>query len=470
MLRSLRNRLILSHLLPLLIIIPLTGIAFIYVLESRVILPDMAGSLIVEGEVIAEFSGQEPEIWQDTNALNDMLERLTSWSTARLMFLDPEGKLLVSSDPADASRLDTFISDQDLPTVQQGIIAQHIEYSTGLQQEVIDVLVPVIDPENNLVGIVRLSHPYTTVYDELKQMRLLILGVLALALIAGVSLGYFLAVTIDTPIKQVTSAIDQLASGNQLEKLSEQGPEEIQSLAHSTNTLYERLTHLEKARKQLLANLVHEIGRPLGALRSAIQSLKLGAGKDPQLLEDLTTGMDAEADRLEHLLDELAHMHDQIFGTLELERQIVPTRTWLKTLLQPWGEAAVHKGLQWNMDIPEFLPNLNIDPYRLAQAIENLVSNAIKYTPKGGEITVSTNYDERTFEITVSDNGPGISEEEQEKIFAPFYRGVQKRRVKQGMGLGLSIAQDVVVAHNGEIHLESQPGKGSQFSITIPRL
>lgn len=470
MLRSLQNRLILSHLLPLLIIIPLTGIAFIYVLENQVILPDLADSLVVEGEVIAEFTGQQPEIWQDEEALNNLLEPLTTQNNARLMFLGPDGILLASSDPSDESRLGTILMDEDISTTQQGEVTQHIEYSKGLGQEVIDVFVPVMDAENTLVGIIRLSHPYTTIYDELKQMRLLILGVMVLALISGVSLGYFLAVTINTPIKQVTGAIDQLASGNKLEKLAEQGPEEIQSLAHSTNTLYARLTQLEKARKQLLANLVHEIGRPLGALRSAIQSLKLGAGKDPQLLEDLTNGMDAEADRLEHLLNELAHMHEQIFGALELDRQIVPSKSWLKTLLQPWREAAAQKGLQWTTEIPEDLPDLNVDPYRLAQAIENLVSNAIKYTPKGQAIIVKAGYDARTFEISVSDTGPGISKEEQEKIFAPFYRGAEKRRVRQGMGLGLSIAQDVVLAHNGEIRLESESGKGSRFTITIPRL
>lgn len=470
MLRSLQNRLILSHLLPLLIIIPLTGIAFIYVLETRVILPDLADSLVVEGQVIAEFTGQQPEMWQNPEELQSLLERLTANINARLMFLDPEGKLLVSSDASDADRLGTYLADDDIPSVQQGEVTQHIEYSRGLQQEVIDVFVPVMDAQGELTGIIRLSHPYITIAEELRQLRLLILGILVFALITGVSLGSILAVTINTPIKQVTGAINQLASGNKLEPLNQQGPEEIQSLVNSTNTLYKRLHQLESARKQLLANLVHEIGRPLGALRSAIQSIKLGAVNDPQLMDDLTTGMDAEADRLEHLLDELAHMHDQIFGTLELDRQVVSTRRWLKTLLHPWGEAATRKGLQWSVNIPEDLPDFNLDPYRLAQAVENLVSNAIKYTPKGKQVHVEACADEQSLEITVRDTGPGISEEEQGKIFAPFYRGAQKHRIKQGMGLGLSITQDVVLAHNGEIRLESHPGQGSRFTISIPRL
>jgi two-component system sensor histidine kinase BaeS len=286
--------------------------------------------------------------------------------------------------------------------------------------------------------------------------------------VAGIGLGSFLAVTINTPIKRVTEAIDELARGEKIECVDLQGPEEIQSLVRSTNSLFERLQQLEKARKQLLANLVHEIGRPLGALRSAIQSLKLGAGEDPQLMEDLTTGMDAEASRLQRLLNELAHLHDQVFGTLELEREAISAHTWVTTVLRPWEAAAHKKNLNWSLEIPNDLPDFQADPLRLAQAVENLVSNAIKYTPRGGAVAVSLGQEAEALWIKVCDTGLGIAPEEQVKIFLPFYRGEQKRRIKQGMGLGLSITQDVVLAHGGEINLESKPGEGSCFVIWLP--
>ena len=468
MLRTLQNRLIISHLLPLLIIIPLTGIAFIYIMETRVILPGLSDELITEGKLIAEFTSKQPELWQDQQDLSDLMSRLKGETSARLMFLDPTGQMLASSDPADEEYLGTVLPDDDIAQVQEGNITTHIEYSKGLKQEMIDVFTPVFNPGGKLIGIVRLSHPYTSIYDELLQMRLIILGILAVALIAGIGLGSFLAVTINTPIKQVTKAIDNLASGNELEKINQQGPEEILSLVNSINSLYERYHHLEQARKQLLANLVHEIGRPLGALRSAIQSLKLGAGKDPQLLDELTTGMDEETARLQHLLNELAHMHDQVFGTLEVNRQLINTKTWLRTMLRPWEEAAQNKGLKWQLEIPDDVSSITADPFRLAQAIENLVSNAIKYTSKGESVTISASSYGNTFWIKVTDSGPGISPDEQEKIFTPFYRGKQKNRIKQGMGLGLSITRDVVLAHGGRIDLESQPGKGSSFTISIP--
>ena len=468
MLRTLKSRLILSHLLPLLIVIPLAGLAFIYVLEVKVILPGFSDRLVTEAKLMAELANEQPGLFQDPAKIDTLVNRLSMQTKARLMLIDPSGRLLASSDSTDSSRLGTVLSDIDISEIQKGNLISHIDYSKGLKAEVIDVFTPVYSTDNQLSGIIRLSYPYITIYAELLQTRFIILGVLAFALLTGIGLGSFLAVTINTPVQQVTKAISELTRGNKLEKLDESGPEEIQSLAHSTNLLFERLRHLEQARKQLLANLVHEIGRPLGALRSAIESLTHSAEKDPQLLADLTNGMAAETDRLQYLLNDLAHLHEQVFGTLELNRQAISPSVWITQVVRPWEEAAHKKNLQWVLAIPDDLPVLKADPLRLAQAIENLVSNATKYTPKGGAITISAGAVNETFWVKVSDTGPGISSDEKDKIFTPFYRGDQKRRIKQGMGLGLSIALDVVLAHGGEISLDSTVGKGSDFTIWIP--
>ena len=114
------------------------------------------------------------------------------------------------------------------------------------------------------------------------------------------------------------------------------------------------------------------------------------------------------------------------------------------------------------------MPTLVADPDRLGQAIGNLVSNAIKYTPEPGTVTVSAGGEQEMVWIRVSDSGRGISPEEQAQIFTPLYRGPTGVRFPQGMGLGLSIAHDLVVAHGGRIEVESEPGRGSHFTIWLP--
>jgi signal transduction histidine kinase len=225
---------------------------------------------------------------------------------------------------------------------------------------------------------------------------------------------------------------------------------------------------LEQARRQLLANLVHELGRPLGALRSAIQALLKGADQEEALALDLLNGIDAETLRLQRLLNDLAGLYDQVLGSLELNRQWVNLGEWLPDVLIPWQVAAHTKDIDWRLELSGDLPDLQADPDRLAQAIGNLCSNAVKFTPKGGRILISAGIDQDQLWIRVSDSGPGIPLQDQEVIFQPFYRGDHDRRIVQGMGLGLTIARDIINAHGGHIQLESQPGSGAKFTVWLP--
>jgi two-component system sensor histidine kinase BaeS len=334
--------------------------------------------------------------------------------------------------------------------------------------DVIDVLAPVLDPSSTVIGVVRVTYHITNVAEVLSQTRLVILVVLLAALVSGVLLGLLLAINLEKPIKKVTSAIYDLAQGGQREPVVEEGPLEIRAQIRAINYLVGRLSSLEQSRRQLLANLVHELGRPLGALLSAIQALSKGAAHDPKLLNDLTTGMEEEVTKLQHVLDDLAHLHDQVLGTLELNLQPVALSEWLPRVLLPLQQAAREKHLDWQVEIPEGLPTLGLDPVRMGQVVGNLASNAIKYTQPGGSVTITAGTQDNQAWICFADSGVGIVQEEQEKVFQPFFRGTQGRRIKQGMGLGLTIARDLVAAHGGHIDLESKPGEGSRFTVWLP--
>ncbi|MFZ0532618.1 MAG: HAMP domain-containing sensor histidine kinase [Anaerolineales bacterium] len=468
MFRSLRSRLVLSHALPLLVIIPIIGVALTNLIETRVLLPSLSRALMTNAVLLANVAGDEAELWANPAYAEYYLTHLRHDISARVEFISPAGQLLASSDPEEARLIGIVLDFAGVAQARAGQVASYTYYNISSPSEVIDVFVPVLNQSQQLIGILRMSYTYNTLYAEFTRSRYVIVGILAGGLLVGIILGWSLAVNLSKPIRQVTKAINELAHGNRQVQVEERGPEEIQLLAESFNFLNERLTSLEKARRQLLANLVHELGRPLGALRSAIQALAGGADRDPQLLADLTAGMDDQTARLQHLLDDLAHLHDQVLGTLELESQPIALSEWLPKVIRPWQEAAQDKHLTWQTDIPMDLPEISADPVRLASAVENLVSNAIKYTHAGGMVSISAGVEGEEILIRVKDNGSGIALEEQQKVFEPFYRGNQGRRFKQGMGLGLSIARDLVAAHGGRISLESEPGKGSQFIIHLP--
>jgi signal transduction histidine kinase len=307
-----------------------------------------------------------------------------------------------------------------------------------------------------------------TILDQVYELRYLLGGVLLFGVLAGIGLGSFLALGINRPIQRVTRSIENLAMGHWHTHLEEQGPEEMRILARAVNTLVDQLNSLEQARRQLLANLVHELGRPLGAVRSAIQAMLKGADKDPKLSRDLLSGMESETARLQRLLEDLAELHEQVLGGLELNYTPTQLNSWLAEILSPWEAAAREKGLAWSAHIPLDLPVVRIDSDRMAQAVGNLLSNAIKFMPTGGQVSIQVKLNDGQFVFQVEDTGPGIPTDEQSKIFQPFYRGAHGRRIVQGMGLGLSIARDIARAHGGDIEVESKAGGGSRFILRIP--
>lgn len=468
MFNTLRRRLILSHTLPLMVMIPIVGIALVYELETQLLLPEVAGELTDDAALVAELSWAEPGLWVDPIRAQAFVTVLDRYLSARIMLLDARGRLLASSDPADLGQIGLPPDQLPLEEIRAGQVSVRTSYSRQLQAEIADVFTPVVGPGRQVIGVVRLSHRLASVQEQFVRLRYLIVGVLFLGTAPGIALGWVLALNLERPLERVTRAVDGLARGEKLTPLAEQGPEEVQMLLRAVNSLVHRLRSLERARRQLLANLVHELGRPLGALRAASQALLDGAAADAALRRELLVGMVDEVERLRRLLDDLAHLHEQVLGTLELDRQPTALSDWLSRLLVTWRETALRKRVNWQASVPPDLPTLEVDPGRLGQVVGNLLSNAIKYTPAAGTVSVAAGVESEEVWIRVSDTGPGIDAEELTRIFTPFYRGQQSGRFPQGMGLGLSIARDLVIAHGGRLTVDSTPGAGSHFTLWLP--
>jgi len=465
--RTLRARLIVSHILPLLLIAPVVGFALVYIMETQVVLASLSHDLAQQAALTADLAREQPAIWSNSAEAHRFVTFYSVRSQSSVMLFDAEGNLLAASDPAYSGQLGQPSDLSRLSAALAGEQQIYVDYTRRVQAEIIQVLVPVVGPDQQIMGVVRVSQYLSGVQDQLIRLRYLVAGVLAGALLLAVVVGMVLALNLSRSLQRVTDAIYGVTSGREWKTLPEQGPEEIRTLLRAFNTLVDRLRGMEEARHRLLANLVHELGRPLGALQSALQALRSGADEEPELRRDLLEGMDAQVGRLRPLLDSLTDLHDQVLGSLELNVQPIPLGDWLRQTVSPWREAALDKGLGWQAEIPDTLPTLDIDPDRMAQALGNLLSNAIKYTP-AGTVSVEACTSDSQVEIVVADTGIGIAPSEQKRIFEPFYRSQREKRFPQGMGLGLSIAQDLVSAHGGRLDVESVPEKGSRFTIWLP--
>ncbi len=467
--RTLNGRLILSHLLPLFIILSFVGFSLDYILETRFLLTNIGGKLTGEAVLLAGLIGDQPEIWNDTKLAQAFVERVSLPLTAEVMIINKEGILLASSYPADVAAIGQRVSDlASLNDALAGEVMVNTDFSRSQQADVVEVLVPAWGVNRQIMGAIRLTQRLENVYEQFLTLRYFIGGITVIGLLIGGGIALGLGKSLSGSLQEVTDAVHRVSRQETLTPLPEQGPQEIRQLLKSVNTLVERLQTLEQNRRKLLANLVHELSNPLSALHSATNALLRGADTDHTLRKELLQGMQKEEIRLERLLADLSGLYDRLLGGLELHYSPVNLNQLLPQMLAPWREAAVNKGLQWHIYLPDLLPQIVADEDRLSQVLNNLLNNAIKYTPVNGSVSISAGSKNEEVWIQVSDTGPGISSDERHHIFTPFYRGTANRRFADGMGLGLSIAQDLVRAHNGRLQLSSTPGHGSQFTIWLP--
>ncbi len=469
--RSLKGRFVVSHLLPLLITVPLVTIALFYLLETRVLLTDMSTDLDAQAQLIAELASTQSNnnIWLNPTDAQTFIAQISDHGLmGEIVLRSPDGDPLAAT-AANAPLLAEFQAlQQQMQMLESGEVVILVSYDLSRQD--VQVFAPVLDVNQQLVGIVQVADSLGTLSERLTLLGRYVLMVLGVQLLLGGIIGFILAMRLERPISRSTTAVIALSQGDYINApLQEMGTTELKALSHAVTTLSERLRILEETRRRSLANLVHEIGRPLGAIKAAISVLLDGADEDPALRQELLSGIGQEIERMQPHLDDLAQLHGNVTGQIQLEKSNVDLNEWLPPLLLPWRAAAQEKGLQWHTNLAKNLPTLVMDAQKMAQVVGNLLSNAVKYTPADGSIWVTTLATPTHVQINVQDNGPGVAAAEQERIFEPFYRSTQQRRFPQGLGLGLGIARDFVEAHEGTLTYADNPNGGSVFTVTLAR-
>ena len=229
------------------------------------------------------------------------------------------------------------------------------------------------------------------------------------------------------------------------------------------------LRKLERVRRDFVANVSHEFKTPLTAIQGFAETLLGGAMDDPQnRIRFLQIILD-HSRRLARLTDDLLELSRMDADRVDLEVDRLSVSQFVQSCIETTQRSAGEKNLHVSVHLETSVPDIAADRRRLAEVLQNLLDNAVQYTPSGGSITVSASSDGAEVEFTVSDTGIGIPKVDQPRIFERFYRvDVARSREVGGTGLGLSIAKHLVEAHRGRIWVESEVGQGSQFHFTVP--
>ena len=288
------------------------------------------------------------------------------------------------------------------------------------------------------------------------------------ASIVALLLGIFLSRTLTRPIRELTEATRAVAEGNLGLQVPLRSKDELGRLAESFNTMSSDLARSTEARKQMTADIAHELRTPLSLIIGHAEAVHDGVL--PPSKENFEI-IREEALRLEHLVDDLRTLSLADAGELSINPQPVSPQKLLNDLQATYQHIASQKKVKIQLDAASDIPMLNIDPGRMTQVLTNILDNALQHTPEGGQINLSARSVQNGVELSIQDSGPGIEGEDVNRIFERFYRTDSARhRDNGGSGLGLAIARSIVDMHKGNIWAESKPGQGLKIVIRFPNL
>lgn len=265
------------------------------------------------------------------------------------------------------------------------------------------------------------------------------------------------------PVEDVLAALGRAADGDFAARVPEQGPPEARTLARSFNTMAERLQREDERRRDLLTDISHELRTPLAVLQGTLEGMLDGVY--PRDDEHLATTLE-ETRTLARLIEDLRTLATAERAALQLTRTPLDLRDVARDAVAAFGDQAAAGGVTLTLaDEAGPPPVVDADAERMRQVLNNLIGNALRYTPRGGAVTVRASSDGNRVGLAVEDSGAGIAPEDLPHVFDRFYKSKDSR----GSGLGLAIVKSLVEAHGGEVTAESRAGRGTSIRVVLPR-
>jgi signal transduction histidine kinase len=461
MLSSLRSRLLATYLLVTGIVLALVAASLVFFLlrgpfverQIRQRLDLLAALVAVREERIAQAISPEK--------LGQTLSRV-GMPEARAVLLSAQGAVILDSRPG-------------LPAVPPEVLLQ----SAGGEG-------PVETTYRDAAGrrwlalaqrlpsgrILLLAAPARTLRSLVALAGDLLLPLLqagAVALLASVALAMLVTRWVVRPIQRMVAAAQGVANGEAQGRIPLSGPEEVRGLASAFNEMVERVDAGRRAQRDFVANVSHDLKTPLTAIRGFAQAILDGTASDEPARRQAASVIQAEADRLHRLVEDLLDLARIDAGQMAFSLAPLDLPGVLRGVAERLALKAAAKEVRIDNQVAS-LPNLAGDGDRLAQVFTNLLDNAIKHSPSGEAVSLTGEAERGWVTVHVSDAGPGIPAEDLPRIFDRFYQ-VDKARPadeSRGVGLGLAISREIVQAHGGRLTAQSRVGAGSRFTVRLP--
>jgi len=433
--------------------VPQNQVVVLELTDGSVVLNPRARA-ILEGQVL-EFTAQA--VGQADTAV-----------TVGLAGPDTDGVDVVKPEQTLVFTADLEAQPEPGQAVDAAIAPQTIEYS------------PPEDPALGL--IVTLSNPYTSRASTLANVTALLLIMASVAFLVAVLVAAFLAHRFTAPLTRLTEASRRLAEGDLSSRVASdelsQGTLELRELSQQFNAMADRLqesvTIIRRDRdysRDFAADVSHELRTPIAAMKTHVELLQGPAGLDEAARAEFLHSSAQQLDRLDWLAQNLLELSKLDSGLVLLDLRPEDVRGTIESAVEQQRAAAERKRMSLTVEVPDRPLRIRHDPPRVGQIVSNLVGNAIKFTPPGGEVHVLARAEpDGGARIEVVDTGVGMAPDELPHIFDRFFRGAEENKARStGSGLGLAIVKSIVDMHHGSIAVESRRGRGSRFVVELPR-
>lgn len=338
------------------------------------------------------------------------------------------------------------------------------------------------------VGIILINVWFTTTKLMLLDRHYLTLSgvVLASSAVIAMGFGYMLSVTISSSIREIMHGANKLAEGNLSTRVPVRGNDELAACARAFNDMATQLADMaqqeraaDKARRDLVTWVSHDLRTPLTSLQVMIEALTDGVVSDPETVSRYLATSLNEVHNLRGMIDDLFQLVQFDSGHLRIKREMCSLHDLISDTLESMHVQAERKQLTLTGQVDPAIDPVWMDPAKVQRVLTNLISNAVRYTPPGGTISLSAHKRNGDVQVSVHDSGSGIAAKDLPHVFEMFRRGEAARTrdihttasyADRGVGLGLAIAKAFVEAHDGHIEVESEEGAGAVFHFTLPRL
>jgi len=427
-------------------------------------------TMIQEGEVNEEVA---EEVFLNAAMLNPGIE---------IYLLDPQGDVLASSTERSKVRRARI----DLTPIHTFLEVDGGRYITGDDPQNLDAqkvfsAAPVVidDVLQGYVYVILRGAEYDSALSMLQDSYILRYGrnLLLISLVAAVVLGLIVIYLLTGKLRRIRSAVEAFEQGEFDSQIAVNSNDELDQLASAFNRMakttqknVEEIKRSDALRRELVANVSHDLRTPLSSIRGYVDTLLLKDNDlDPPTRRDHLTIIQRAVEKLTRLVGQLFELSKLDARQNQPQHEPFAINELVHDVVQKFEPLAAQRGINLSMGSPQRAVLIEGDVAMIERAVENLIDNALRYTPERGRVLVSAEQQDRFACVSISDDGPGIPADEAANIFDRFYR-VDKSRsaASEGAGLGLAITRKIVEAHGGSVSVESEIGVGSTFTIKLP--